>query len=143
MPTDCLLLHMFRRLMMVALDLVVHMLSFEPHLSIPSLSKHVAQNSACFFRLCFASFFRLFRAQNERCGAEITSNNQPDAGERGDVLTVGFGGRWIERPSAEAPMVGTRGRKLRAERTKEAMPAPPLAVQAFLHQKNDAGMANS
>ena len=94
---------------MVALDLVVHMLSFEPYLSIPSLSKHAAQNSAYFFRLCFASFFRLFRAQNERYGAEITSNNQPDAGERGDVLTVGFGGRWIERPPTEAPMVGKAG----------------------------------
>ena len=91
---------------MVALDLVVHMLSFEPYLPIPSLSKHAAQNSAYLFRLCFASFFRLFRAQNERYGAEITSNNQPDAGERRDVLTVGFGGRWIKRPSVEAPMVG-------------------------------------
>ena len=128
---------------MVALDLVVHMLSFEPYLSIPSLSKHAAQNSAYFFRLCFASFFRLFRAQNERCGAEITSNNQPDAGERGDVLTVGFGGRWIERPSAEAPMVGNQEMKLARRGGKEAMPAPPLVVKVFLHQKNYAGMANT
>ena len=94
---------------MVALDLAAHMLSFEPYLSTPSLSKHVAQNSAYFFRLCFASFFRLSRTQNERYEAEITSNNQPDAGERGDVLAVGFGGQWVERPSAEAPMVGKAG----------------------------------
>ena len=91
-PTDRLLLHNFRRLTTAALDLVVHMLSFEPYLSTPSLSKHVAQNSAYFFRLCFASFFRLSRAQNERYEAETISNNQPDAGEHVDVLTVGFGG---------------------------------------------------
>ena len=98
---------------MVAHDLVDRMLSFEPYLSTPSLSKDAAQNSAYFFRLCFTSFFRLFRAQNESYEAEIISNNQPDAGERGDVLTVGFGGRWIERPSAEAPMVGDERKGVR------------------------------
>ena len=122
-PTDRLPIHNFRRLSLVALDLAVHMLSFEPCISTPSLSKHVAQNSAYFFRLCFASFFRLSRTQNERCEAEIMSNNQPDAGKRGDVLTVGFGGRCIKRPSAEAPVVGKRETKLEKDRKKEAMPA--------------------
>ena len=96
---------------MVAHDLVDRMLSFEPYLSTPSLSKHVAQNSAYFFRLCFASFFRLSRAQNERYEAETISNNQPDAGEHVDVLTVGLGVRWVKRSSAEAPMVGGAGRR--------------------------------
>ena len=81
------------------------MLSFEPYLSAPSLSKHVTQNLAYYFRLCFASFFRLFRDQNERWEAEIISNNQPDAGERGDVLTVWFGGRWVERSLAATTLL--------------------------------------
>ena len=120
------------------------MLSFEPYLSTPSLSKDAAQNSAYFFRLCFTSFFRLFRAQNESYEAEIISNNQPDAGERGDVFTVGFGGRWIERPSAEAPMVGDERKGVREVIcSQEAMPAPPLVVNVFLYQKMRAGIAIS
>ena len=98
---------------MIAHDLVDRMLSFEARLSTPSLSKHVARNSAYFFRPCFASFFRLFRAQNERYEDETISNNQPDAGEHVDVLTVGFGGRWVKWSSAAAPMVGDERKEVR------------------------------
>ena len=73
MPTDRFPIHDFQQLTMIAHDLVDGMLSFEARPSTPSLSKHVSQNSAFFFRRCFASFFRLFCAQNERYEVKITS----------------------------------------------------------------------
>ena len=81
---------------MVAHDLVDRMLSFEPYLSTPSLSKDAAQNSAYFFRLCFASFFRLFRAQNDRNGA---LNVAPTG-------TLGIGEGVEERGSALGGLLG-------------------------------------
>ena len=41
------------------------------------------------------------------------SNNQPDAGKRGGVLTAWFGGGWVERSLAEALMVGGERKEVR------------------------------
>lgn len=83
MPTGRLLIQMFRRLTKIILCLVVHMLSFEPHCSAPSLSKRAAQHSACFFRLCFASFFGSFTPKIKDTGLkshQTINQMQGDAG---------------------------------------------------------------